>query len=281
MIRRILVLCFILSLSCPAHAVKIKKFKPLAQPSPESSTALQNPANQISSSESYPKITQLEYSIFKKSYEKQNIYSRLNRLEKKIFNTTYDGLPLANRVDNLMNNIDSGILYGITSKDLAKLETKVLGRTYMNDDTESRITRMEKEMLGAMQGGNLKDRYDTIKTASKHYNSYPEIVQSQNVYTPFSSFGYDPYYSGYPYSTGRYRRSPGVGSILNSMANRVMRTRHYAPGGMLTGFTPPLYDNYRRYSNPGFGHQQYYWGNRGGFLRNRNFGNGASVRILD
>ena len=244
MIRRILVLCFILSLSCPAHAVKIKKFKPLAQPSPVSSAALQNPANQISSSESYPKITQLEYSIFKKSYEKQNIYSRLNRLEKKIFNTTYDGLPLANRVDNLMNNIDSGILYGITSKDLAKLETKVLGRTYMNDDTESRITRMEKEMLGAMQGGNLKDRYDTIKTASKHYNSYPEIVQSQNVYTPFSSFGYDPYYSGYPYSTGRYRRSPGVGSILNSMANRVMRTRHYAPGGMLTGFTPPLYDNY-------------------------------------
>ena len=124
MIRRILVLCFILSLSCPAHAVKIKKFKPLAQPSPVSSAALQNPANQISSSESYPKITQLEYSIFKKSYEKQNIYSRLNRLEKKIFNTTYDGLPLANRVDNLMNNIDSGILYGITSKDLAKLETK-------------------------------------------------------------------------------------------------------------------------------------------------------------
>ena len=84
-------------------------------------------------------------------------------------------------MDNITKNMDSGVMYNISNNDLVKLERKVLGRTYEFDDTESRITRMEKEMLGAMQSGNLKSRLETIKTASKHYNSYPEIIQSQTI----------------------------------------------------------------------------------------------------
>lgn len=274
MYKKLLLICLILSAACPAHAYKVKTFKPLV-PQMQNMNTLQDPyQNTIASNESYPKITQLEESIFKKNYEKQNIYTRLNRLEKKVFNRTFSGLPLSSRVDNLISNIDTGMLYGITSKDLAKLETKVLGRTYMNDDTESRITRMEKEMLGAMQGGNLKDRFDTIKTASKHYNSYPELIQSQQIY-PQSTFGYNPYgYStsyGPAYGTYSSYRKPG---ILNRLFGG------YSPG-MLTGFTPPIYDPYSMYTRPGMGHSRYVRGMRGWHLRNRSTGSGTRVRILD
>ena len=72
-------------------------------------------------------------------------------MENKLFRRNFNNMPLASRVDNILANIDPGIIYNISSRELAKLESKVLGRTYMNDDTESRITRLEKEMLGAMQ----------------------------------------------------------------------------------------------------------------------------------
>ena len=279
MLKKLFCTLFLLFLANPSHAYKVKKFKPLAPPKMQTMNMIQDPNQNVGINENYPKITQLEINLFKKSYEKENIYSRLTRLENKVFKRNFSGMPLASRVENLLENIDSGIMYGISSKELAKIETKVLGRTYTNDDTESRITRLEKEMIGAMQGGNLKERYNTVKTASKHYNSYPEIAQSQIVYPQSNVYAYNPYNGFYPGTSMRYGRPSGVGNILQSMANRVFRG--YGPG-MLTGFTPPIYDPYSPYMNPsGIGHQDYYMGNRGGYIRNRNFGNGATIKILD
>ena len=196
---------------------------------------------------------------------------------KRIFAKPENNAELKELTEAILNEKIKTIV--VTNPEISKnYKDEKLGvldiRAYMNDDTESRITRMEKEMLGAMQGGNLKDRFDTIKTASKHYNSYPELIQSQQIY-PQNTFGYNPYgYStsyGPAYGTYSSYKKPG---ILNRLFGG------YSPG-MLTGFTPPIYDPYSMYTRPGMGHSRYVRGMRGWHLRNRSTGSGTRVRILD
>lgn len=257
----------------PSHAYKVKTFQPL-QISP-----LQIQQEEPSLTENYPKITQLEINIFKRTFERESIYKRLSRLEHRIFKNEFPNMPLSSRVENILANIDAGIMYNISEKELSKLEIKILARTYPNDDTESRITRLEKEMLGAMQSGNLKERFDTIKVASKHYNSYPEIVQSQNAY---QSYGM---HNGF--------RTRGFGNFLQNVIGTIFGTMN---AGTMTGYTPPIYDAYNPYAqttpyspmsgyqnflNPGIGQQEYYTSNTHSYLNNRNYGSQSSVRILD
>ena len=150
-IYAIALLCLAIS---PADARKIRTFQPL-QIAPLEIPQEQQPEL----TENYPKINTLEINLFKRTFERENIYKRLTRLENRLFKEAYPNMPLASRVENILANVDAGVMYNIPIKELAKLEIKVLGRTYQNDDTESRITRLEKEMLGAMQGGNLTERY--------------------------------------------------------------------------------------------------------------------------
>ena len=273
------VLCLIFFAGMPACAYKVKTFQPLRiNPLEVPYSPYQAPAV----NESYPKITQIEYALFKKAYEKQNIYTRLARIERKIFKKAFNNLPLATRMENITNNMDAGVMYNISSSELSKLERKVLGRTYEGDDTESRITRMEKEMLGAMQSGNLKTRLETIKTASKHYNSYPEIIQSQTI-TPQTIYPQQ-YYNQppmayYPQSYGyrNWNQSRGLGGFLKNMFGAMINGGGY---GTMTGYTPPIYAPYSRF-DPGIGIRNEYYGNQRRYIRNKNYGTGSSVRILD
>lgn len=256
------------ALSLPANAYKVKTFKPL------SIAPLAAPYSEPGINENYPKITQIEFNLFKRTYEKESIYNRLSRIEKRIFRRDFGSMPLATRVDNILANIDPGVMYNISTRELARLEAKVLGRTYPNDDTDSRITRLEKEMLGAMQGGNLSERFNTVKTAAKHYNSFPEIVQSQSVYPQYNNMS--------PYNTTNRSWSGsninrGMGGFVQNLLGSLFGN---FSSGSLTGFTPPIYDPYNPY-NPGIGTQDYYMGTHGGYLYNRNLGNTSTVKILD
>lgn len=261
----------------PVHAYKVKTFQPLTI---NPLAVPYNPYLTPGVNENYPKITQIEYALFKRSYEKQNIYTRLSRIERKLFKRNYNNLPLASRMDNITKNIDSGVMCNISNKDLIKLEKKVLGQTYEGDDTESRITRMEKEMLGAMQDGDLNTRLETITKASKHYNSYPEIVQSQTVYPRQNYYQCAPmgYYSpsNYGYWNTRTNQT-GIGSFFRNLIGSAFNG--YG-GGTMTGFTPPIYDPYSNF-DPGMGIRNEYRSNTRSYLDNRNYGTGSSVRILD
>ena len=249
------------------------------------SDALQNAADRVGKKEQAIDNAQKEAAkrqeARQKAYEKQNIYTRLSRIERKLFKKAFNNLPLATRMENITNNMDAGIMYNISNNDLSKLERKVLGRTFEYDDTESRITRMEKEMLGAMQSGNLKERFDTIKTASKHYNSYPEVLQSQTI-TPQTIY---PQYYGtsapmayYPPSYGSWNttQSRGFGGFLKNMLGSMFSGGY----GTMTGYTPPIYDPYSQF-DPGIGIRNEYHSNTRSYLRNRNYGTGSGVRILD
>ena len=272
------ILSILFIFAMPAQAYKVKTFQPLRINPLE---VPYNPYQAPGINESYPKITQIEYALFNKNYEKQNIYTRLARIERKLFKKSFNNLSLAARMENISNNMDSGVMYNISSKELSKLERKVLGRTYEYDDTESRITRMEKEMLGAMQSGNLKTRLGTIKTASKHYNSYPEVLQSQTI-TPQTIY---PQYYGqpssmayYPPSYGYWNRSSnrGMGGFLRNMLGTMFNSGY----GTMTGYTPPIYDPYSQF-DPGMGIRNEYRSNTRSYIRNRNYGTGSGVRILD
>ena len=246
----------LLMCTTPAHAYKVKTFQPLAI---NPLAVPYNPYVTPGVNENYPKITQIEYALFKRAYEKQNIYTRLSRIERKIFKRDFKNLPLASRMNNITKNMDTGILYNISNKDLTKLERKVLGQTYE---------------------GDLNTRLETITKASKHYNSYPEIVQSQTIYPQQSYYQSTPmgYYSpsNYGYWNTRTNQT-GIGGFFRNLIGSAFNG--YS-GGTMTGFTPPIYDPYNRFA-PGMGVIDEYRSNTRSYINNRNYGTGSGVRILD
>lgn len=244
----------------------IPTIAPLQTPQSQDTTVFQPDTEptiaQNTQSENYPKITSLENTIFKKTYETQDIYTRLKRLEKKLFRRTFDNLALSDRMDNILNNVDPAIVYNINTKELAKIETKILGRSFEGETVDERIIRLEKEMLGAMQGGNIKQRYEVVKSASRHYNAFPTYAASgtpQNNYTMYNNY--------------KKPRRNILGFLFDMMATGF-------GAGAMTGYTPPVFSPFDNFQD-GSGIQDYYMGNRGGYYNNRNMGNGSTVRILD
>ena len=256
----------------PSFAYQVKTMQPL-QP-------YQTPAGYqnygTDGFENYPKITQVEAVVFNRNFEGENIYNRLNRIEQKLFKQQFQNLPLASRMDNILAGVDQGAMSGISMRDLSQMETRVFGQTFAREDTETRIARLEKEMLGAMQNGSLKQRYATVRTAAKHYNSFPQQYAQDSRYMPNTYNGQKPNF---------------LTRIVDTLAGGMGM-------GTMTGFTPPIYDTYgdtygNSYGNPystnyqqssfgtgGYGQQDYYSGNNGGYYNNRNLGSGTGVRVF-
>lgn len=270
--KKLFMLVLAAMIASPAFAYKVKTFQPLypaqqlqpLQPMQPLQPAQPLSSEDLSSYESYPKISQVESVIFRRTYERENIYNRLNRIESKIFRRQFPHMPLANRMDNILANIDEGQMYGISTRDLSKLEAKILGRTFEYEDSDSRVTRLEKEMLGAMQQGNLKQRYETVKTAAKHYNAFPQQYARNSAFTPNN------YYAP-------QQKIGFIPKVLDFLASGM-------GVGTMTGFTPPIYDSYSQYSQgfqgPGAGMQDYYMGTNGGYYNNKNLGSGAGVKVF-
>lgn len=53
------------------------------------------------------KLSQVERSIYGKTYESQSYENRLSRLEKSLFNRTYSNLPYEERINNLVVNYNN------------------------------------------------------------------------------------------------------------------------------------------------------------------------------
>lgn len=123
----------------------------------------------------YPQIDTLEYQMFYKTYEKENIYKRLERLEKKIFGSAQDG-NLASRTDRLKAYVrkdtvaqnpnyyyekpyqptqDIESYMGSQGKyensdifiQLAGLESTLFMKTYSQDPVGLRLNRLERKIF--------------------------------------------------------------------------------------------------------------------------------------
>ena len=57
------------------------------------------------------KLTEMERSIFGKTYERQNSNARINRLEQSVFNRTYPNRPFDERLNNIIVNYNNNSSY--------------------------------------------------------------------------------------------------------------------------------------------------------------------------
>lgn len=221
-----LVLCLILfSQAVQAKVIDYAKegFPPL-QPARQNTvkTLEKNSYNKLN----YNKVTQAEKTILGQTYENQHIDVRLNRLERSVFNRTYPNMSYEQRMNNIIVNYKNNNVSNdsAVSKKLGKMEKKVFNRQFANDTAENRISRLEEQIFGTIQSGDINSRYSMLTKAVSHYN------------TPgtFSSAIPDDPYFGLPPSSG------GIRSLAGSFTN--FMNRQFV--GMPTGFSPQIYSPY-------------------------------------
>ncbi len=184
----------------------------------------------------YNKITQAERTILGQTYENQHIDVRLNRLERSVFNRTYPDMTYEQRMNNIIVNYKNNNVSkdNETNKKLSKMEKKIFRREFTEDTPENRISRLEEEVFGTIQSGDIKSRCTMLSKALPHYNTY-------NPYT--ASIPDDPYFALPP-------TSGGLRSLAGSFTN--FMNRQFV--GMPTGFSPQVYSPYAN------GYHGYYGG---------------------
>lgn len=169
-------------------------------------------------------LNQVEQTLFGRSYQNQNATLRLSRIEKNLFSTTYPNATNEQRIDNIISNFNQMNKYpNISTNSLSRLESKVLKQTFPNYSTQRRIERLEEEMLGTIQSGDLTSRYERLMLAAKNYN---KNQYAQNILIPQQS---------------------GWKGLASTIGDSFW-------GGTMTGFTPPINPvsggyNYGGYNN--------------------------------
>ena len=137
------------------------------------------------------------------------------------------------------------------NNDLSRMERALFRRNYNNDNINTRLNRLEENMYGRRIPGTIGDRYRNLSN-SFFYNHPGSYYDSYNTYNAFSPYP--------PAATPKMR-------LLDRITNYFM--------GSSTGLSPS-FDN-------GFFTEQYStypWG-KGYYSSNKNYGSGASVKILD
>ena len=201
----------------------------------------------------FNRISQTEQTILGQTYENQRVDLRLERLEKNVFNRTYPRLSYEQRLNNIIinyrnNNAISG---------LNKLEQKVFGEIYNSDTDESRISRLEQEVMGTVQSGNLVSRYKNLqKIVPTYYHSNRVVNHSAGL--PVMRTG------------GGWRGLAGsFANFLNSYST-----------GYPTGYTPQIQSPYINYDY-GPDYSRGYYNNNGWGINDQYYGSGSGVHILD
>lgn len=237
----------------------------------------------------FPDLSEIESSLYGRNYPSQKMSSRLSRIEKSLFNATYPNSTNLQRIDNIISNFNQINKYpNISKSTLSKIETQIFNQKYSMNNPQRRIERLEENLFGATQSGDLNTRFNNVQQAVKAYasNSNPAL---NNIYPN--------------YNTPR----TGWKGLSGNLGNALLG------GGSMTGFTPPLnpyfnqnncnmynrnafptnttvYNNagYNPYNNFGLGgssnaNNQSIRSNRGYYEGSgmQNFSSGAGVTILD
>lgn len=277
--KQILFLCLMVLLSESAGYCAAVYFPPLKPTNsvPEQIQSYENTSANLetASNISYSRISEIEQSLFGKTYQGQNIAARLSRIEKNLFNKTYPNSTNLQRLDNVVSNYNQiNKCPNISVNVLSKMERQVFNQAFPQYNIQRRLERLEQQILGATQQGDMSARYELLKTAARNY-------KPQNVLSPYEDSGFD------GATVGSTRRRGLLGS-LGSL------------GGTMTGFTPPInpysaYGMNNNYSSnpygyttsPGYSTDGSYnstgpFGtSRGYYSSNGSYGSGVGVTIID
>ena len=207
------------------------------------------------------RLSEIEKNVFGKDYQKQDLALRLNRLEKSMFNRTYPKMNADERIDNLCSCYNNQVK-SVFPAEISELEKCVWGRSYGNESAEMRVSKLEEELLGAIQNGNLSKRIETLKQALSHSGQMQPYGTCYGGYVP----QYDPnivndYHDG---ALSRFKNNLGL--IFG--------------GGCPTGWSPQL-DSVNKFGFMEDGDSEGYAGNTGYAYRNTNRGTGCGIQILD
>lgn len=268
--KRALVLCLFLLVNGTCVKAAATFFPPLrpageVNPVQDINSSITSAADPFAGNSdlNYSALNRIEQAMFGRVYAGLNITTRLSKIEKSLFNATYPSAPTNQRIDNIISNFNQINKYpNISRNGLSKLENKIFNQDFSQNSAQRRIERLEQQVFGAEQSGNLTTRYENLVVAVKYYNTNPT-----NNY--------------YPNSVA----SSGLRGMMNNMGNSMI-------GGSMTGMTPPMGPSYNGYNdpfsslNPGGGIYRGYGVNNG--LRGyryqddfENFGTGTGVKILD
>ena len=135
--------------------------------------------------------------------------------------------------------------YNFSNKDLTTLEKQIFGRSFSRENPETRIKRLETNLLGAVQSGNLNNRFQTLLTTAHHYNENTAL------------------------NTFSTQQNSGFGNSIRKVFNTITNS------GYMTGYTPPI--SPYGYNYPyGFPQQNTYYNNWNNTWNNpwSNYGNG-------
>lgn len=280
--KRVLIACVLFFACTSAESYSTVLFPPLQPLRPlqpadinnSASNLTNNPANtsdmlinQTNNKFSY--ISQIEQKLFGRTYSGQNISARLSRLEKNLFSTTYPDSTNEQRIDNIISNFNQISKYpNISQNGLSKIEAKVFKQIFPQNTVQRRIERLEQQMLGAVQNGNIDERYNVLLLAEKNYNKNAynnniDAIESYNMNTVNPNFN----------------TQSGWKGLLTNFSNPFW-------GGSMTGFTPPVtpgYNNYNNYYNypNNYGSYRGYRTNRGYMDNFHSYTSGTGVTILD
>ena len=202
-----------------------------------------------------PRLSLVEKNVYGKSFEHQPVNLRLNRLEKEMFNRTFPTMDKAERINNIFVNYSAN---SIPDKEISKLEKSILNCTYSENPVPERISRLEEEIFGTIQSGDLNKRLNKLQAAIEA----KKMQRAQKA--PVS-----------PYGTcyGGYMPQSGWRSTLGRFGNFF--------GGYPTGMTPPI-QTMPAFGMGGSGIQQGYTDNWGGYAYNNTTrGGGMGVHIID
>ena len=114
--------------------------------------------------------------------------------------------------------------FGNQDRNISRIENRVFDRTFQCDTPEERISRLENQLFGASQSGDLQQRLNNVKKASSNQSRFRE----------YGYPNYDNYYTP-PIVAGS-----GWRSMLHSFGNHML-------GGMPTGITPQMDPAYMDY----------------------------------
>ena len=219
-----------------------------------------------------PKLAQLENLVFGKDYQHQDLNLRLNRLEKSMFKKTFPQMNADERLDNLFANYNNQIK-SVSPTIVSDLEKCVWGRSYGAEPLENRVSKLEEEVLGAIQQGEISDRISTLQNAlsAKLKENYP-------ISSPYGTCygGYIPdQYSYDPNMISDFNGGNGFGRFMNNLGL-------IFGGGCPTGWSPQLTPyGQSNYALQNDGDYEGYVGSNGYAYQNKRRGSGMGIQILD
>ena len=195
--QRLLILSLILALGAQAGFCESIMFPPLQKAGGSTiqsySDNMPNCANSITSlpdqfvkptNAKIGELDKIEMTLFGKNFSNQTTPKRLARIEQKLFAQSYSTASDDQRIDNIISNFNQMNKYpNISSGTLTKIERQVLNQTFEQNGAKRRIERLEEQMFGAVQSGDLTARYDAVKMAAQNFKNR-NLADTDNYFNP-------------------------------------------------------------------------------------------------